>query len=90
DYVPVNDNGKRMVMGAGGWAMKYIPVFADILTDLVLGTTANKSYARYLDQFIFNRPAVSYQMYQLPQFSPLAQHQPLSLRIPAKSCSEIL
>ncbi|CAF4373331.1 unnamed protein product, partial [Rotaria magnacalcarata] len=72
DYVPVNDNGKRMVMGAGGWAMKYIPVFADILTDLVLG------------------PAVSYQMYQLPQFSPLAQHQPLSLRIPAKSCSEIL
>ena len=54
DYIPVNNTGKRIVMGAGGWAMKYVPVFADILTDLVLGTTADKSYKRYLDQFSFN------------------------------------
>lgn len=55
DYVPVGNTRKRMVMGAGGWAMKYVLVFADILTDLVLGKTTHTPYEQYLDQFSFNR-----------------------------------
>lgn len=56
DYVPGDYNRQRLIMAAGGWAMKYIPVFADILTDFVLDETATSPYASYLDQFSFNRP----------------------------------
>lgn len=55
DRVPpyVNYNSK-IVMYAAGWGMKFAPVWAEIITSLVLGTENTSPYAGYLPNFRFN------------------------------------
>jgi glycine/D-amino acid oxidase-like deaminating enzyme len=55
DYVP-NTNQKVLIQAAG-WGMKFVPIWADILSDMILLESSNdSSYAKYLPYFSLSRP----------------------------------
>ena len=57
DYVPRTN--KRVLIQAAGWGMKFVPVWGDILSDLILlDDTMNTSskYAKYMEYFSLSRP----------------------------------
>jgi glycine/D-amino acid oxidase-like deaminating enzyme len=57
DRLPSNIKyNSKIVMYAAGWGMKFAPVFAEILTDFVLGTESTSPYAEYLPNFSLNIP----------------------------------
>ncbi|CAF0790255.1 unnamed protein product [Adineta steineri] len=55
DYVP--NTNRRVLMQAAGWGMKFVPVWADILSDMILLESNDASpYAKYLPYFSLSRP----------------------------------
>ena len=55
DYVPNTNN--RVLIQAAGWGMKFVPIWADILSDMILLQSTNtSSYAKYLPYFSLSRP----------------------------------
>jgi glycine/D-amino acid oxidase-like deaminating enzyme len=55
DYVP--NTNKKVLMQAAGWGMKFVPIWADILSDMILLESPDQSpYAEYLPYFSISRP----------------------------------
>ena len=57
DYVP-QTNG-RVLMQAAGWSMKFVPIWGDIISDMVLldeAMNTSSKYAQYMEYFSFFRP----------------------------------
>jgi hypothetical protein len=57
DYVPRTN--KRVLIQAAGWSMKFVPVWGDILSDMILFDDAmniSSKYAKYMEYFSIFRP----------------------------------
>lgn len=57
DYVP--QTNRRVLMQAAGWSMKFVPVWGDILSDMILldeAMNSSSKYAPYMKYFSLSRP----------------------------------
>ena len=56
DYLPNRTRyHEKLIMYAAGWGMKFVPLWADMLAELVLHPNASK-YAKYMPHFSFALP----------------------------------
>ena len=57
DYVP--QTNERVLMQAAGWSMKFVPIWGDIISDMILldeAMNTSSKYAQYMEYFSFFRP----------------------------------
>jgi hypothetical protein len=55
DYAP--QTNKRVLIQAAGWGMKFVPVWGDILSDMILfEINSSSNYFKYMDYFSLFRP----------------------------------
>jgi glycine/D-amino acid oxidase-like deaminating enzyme len=57
DYVPRTD--RRVLIQAAGWSMKFVPIWGDILSDMILldeAMNTSSKYAKYMEYFSLSRP----------------------------------
>jgi hypothetical protein len=57
DYVPRTD--RRVLIQAAGWSMQFVPVWGDILSDMILldeAMNTSSKYAKYMEYFSLSRP----------------------------------
>ena len=57
DYVPRTD--RRVLMQAAGWSMKFVPIWGDFLSDMILldeAMNTSSKYAKHMEYFSLSRP----------------------------------
>ena len=57
DYVP--QTNRRVLIQAAGWSMKFVPVWGDILSDMILydgAMNTSSNYTQYIEYFSLSRP----------------------------------
>jgi hypothetical protein len=58
DYVPKTN--RRVLIQAAGWSMKFVPVWGDIILDMILldeeAMNTSSKYAQYMEYFSLYRP----------------------------------
>jgi glycine/D-amino acid oxidase-like deaminating enzyme len=57
DYVP--QTNRRLLIQAAGWSMKFVPVWGDILSDMILldeAMNSSSKYAPYMEYFLLSPP----------------------------------
>jgi hypothetical protein len=55
DYLPTGVKYRdKLMMCASGWGMKFAPLFADILVNMIMDTIPTSPYAKYMPQFSFD------------------------------------
>jgi hypothetical protein len=57
DYVP--QTNRRVLIQAAGWSMKFVPVWGDILSDMILldeAMNSSSKYAPYMEYFSLSQP----------------------------------
>jgi glycine/D-amino acid oxidase-like deaminating enzyme len=55
DYAP--QTNKRVLIQAAGWGMKFVPIWGDILSDMILfEINSSSNYFKYMNYFSLSRP----------------------------------
>ncbi|CAF1022356.1 unnamed protein product [Didymodactylos carnosus] len=62
DYVP--NSNRKILLQAAGWGMKFVPVWADILSSMILDNIEQSTYAQYMPHFSLSLP---YRMIEKPE-----------------------
>lgn len=72
DYIPNTNN--QIIIQAAGWGMKFVPVWGDILSDMILldnQMNISSKYGKYMKYFSLSRP---YRLIEQNQTLTLSNH----------------